>query len=737
MRRISNSYFDGDDFMKCIKRNLLKMLCAVLACFLAFSAEAQNLTDISFQNQSLRDILQVLGGIAGYTILPDETVEGRASFVSPSLSPRKALELFLEQERLYGSWDDDVLRVSRVSIKVDDGGHVSLDAENVKAQELMAVIARESPISVVYDALPPITLDIHAEALPIHEILALVMLRIPEYVLEEHDNYFYVRLSRTDQSVVTPGFLGTRAVNRENDLYTINVEHGSFRDVLDQLFRIADTEYSYLSQSDRVLNRVQFKSRTFEEILKLLTEQAYTDFVKVGNLYYIYDIRQSDILAKYKSSIYRQLEFLDVKKVQQLIPPEIAPSGVMKIDAESNALILYGTLASLEPLQNFLDLIDQSQDGRKWERYNLDYLDPSGLQALLPAELSMINITAIPQTSSIIVSITDTQKEMFDAFLKVADKLVEGTAIALRYIKSEDLLAHIPPSFDKNDIAKTQDPSLIFFNGTKEKLAAFKRILETMDRPVPQIRYDLLVLSYQDSQGFNWEAGASYDPRANVDSTSFSGTISPLLSLGFDIASTFGYQFALKLSASLEESQTKVVADTTLNGLSGEKISFRNTNTYRYRDYRIDPATGDQVSEGSREITSGLFIDVEGWVSGDNMITMDIATTISKQQGASSSSSDVLPPTTERVVDTHVRTPAGTPVIISGLTQQDTVITEEKVPVLGDIPLLGLLFKKKKESQEDTELVIYIVPHIEYDRNDAVDQGGLFERIYVKYIQEP
>jgi len=157
--------------MKCIKRNSL--LCAVLACFLAFSAEAQNLTDISFQNQPLQDILQVLGDIAGYTVLPDETVEGRTSFISPSLSPRRALELFLEQERLYGSWDDDVLRISRVSMKVDDKGYVSLDAENVKAQELMAVIARKSPISVVFDALPPITLDLHAEALPIHEILAL------------------------------------------------------------------------------------------------------------------------------------------------------------------------------------------------------------------------------------------------------------------------------------------------------------------------------------------------------------------------------------------------------------------------------------------------------------------------------------------------------------------------------------------------------------------------------------
>ena len=37
-------------------------------------------------------------------------------------------------------------------------------------------------------------------------------------------------------------------------------------------------------------------------------------------------------------------------------------------------------------------------------------------------------------------------------------------------------------------------------------------------------------------------------------------------------------------------------------------------------------------------------------------------------------------------------------------------------------------------SVDDTELVVYIVPHIEFDRDDATDEGGLFERTYEKFL---
>jgi general secretion pathway protein D len=175
-----------------------------------------------------------------------------------------------------------------------------------------------------------------------------------------------------------------------------------------------------------------------------------------------------------------------------------------------------------------------------------------------------------------------------------------------------------------------------------------------------------------------------------------------------------------------------VLADTTLNGLSGEEIKFQNTTTNRYRDFEIDPDTGKQKSTGvTREITSGLIISMNGWTSGDGMITMKVSATVSRT-GAATNNGQNPPTTFEKVVQTNVRAPSGSPVVIGGLIQSHTDVTVSKVPVLGDIPLLGLLFRTKTETVSDTEFVIYIVPRLEDPerraRSDAERIASLYER---------
>jgi general secretion pathway protein D len=65
-----------------------------------------------------------------------------------------------------------------------------------------------------------------------------------------------------------------------------------------------------------------------------------------------------------------------------------------------------------------------------------------------------------------------------------------------------------------------------------------------------------------------------------------------------------------------------------------------------------------------------------------------------------------------RSADTVVVTPNGQTVIIGGLMEDSKADTETKIPLLGDIPLLGNLFKRKIKSTAKTELLIFLTPHI-------------------------
>jgi len=209
-----------------------------------------------------------------------------------------------------------------------------------------------------------------------------------------------------------------------------------------------------------------------------------------------------------------------------------------------------------------------------------------------------------------------------------------------------------------------------------------------------------------------------------------------LLNLSFDIVSTFGYQFSEKLNMSLSDQKARIFADTTLNGISGQQVKFQNTHTSRHEiKQETDTDIGvESTSNVLVEITFGLILNIKGWVSGNGMITMDVSATVSDQSTGGSSDTG-LPPTSEKIVNTQVRTEAGKPIVISGLISQKADDSVSKTPILGDIPLAGLLFQKATKTVSNTEMVIYIVPHVIYDFDTQTGISNSLEKAYSKYVK--
>ena len=162
-------------------------------------------------------------------------------------------------------------------------------------------------------------------------------------------------------------------------------------------------------------------------------------------------------------------------------------------------------------------------------------------------------------------------------------------------------------------------------------------------------------------------------------------------------------------------------------------MDFQNTNTCRYREIEVDPDGGEATATGVvRELTSGLILRVSGWVSGDGMVTMEVSATVSNEEG--SGAEGAPPRTSERVISTTARTPVGEPLVIGGLRQTSTTTERNKIPLLGDIPLIGGIFQSSRESEETTEFVIYIVPHVHDGLEGAQNLDDKIEQLYRRHI---
>ncbi|MGI5065838.1 type II secretion system protein GspD [Treponema putidum] len=369
----------------------------------------------------------------------------------------------------------------------------------------------------------------------------------------------------------------------------------------------------------------------------------------------------------------------------------------------------------------------------KSEKYELKYIEVKKFIDALPEELKKQKINILTDINGFIIRCTQEDQKIVEEYIKILDIEKEEKAILLKYISSEELLKHLPPAVNKESIVVTGNPNLIFFRGSDIKREKFLKEMELIDRPKAQIRYQLLVVQYEKSENINWAKSLEVKKTNGKPMSEFSGIMSNIFNINFDIVSKFGYQFIAKLNFELAENKARVLADTTLNGITGEEVKFQNTNTFRYIDKTLD-SNGKPLYGSVREITSGLLLNIKGNVSGDGMITMEVNAQVSKQ-GSGGVTSGVLPPTSEKIVRTKVRTPSGKPIIIGGLLQVEQNSSEKKIPGLGDIPIAGLAFKDINGSETVTEMVIYIVPYIHREKEKKMGKKERLIRLYKKYIE--
>jgi Flp pilus assembly secretin CpaC len=169
---------------------------------------------------------------------------------------------------------------------------------------------------------------------------------------------------------------------------------------------------------------------------------------------------------------------------------------------------------------------------------------------------------------------------------------------------------------------------------------------------------------------------------------------------------------------------------TTSNGV---------TNITQEVRYQIDPKDKTDPPQDRREI--GTQLAVTPTILPDGTIRLLINGTVGTQTGSvvvpvSSTLSNTYPIVNESHIANLARLPAGYSLILGGFINESTTETRSKVPVLGNIPLVGYAFRSKNYIKERTNLVFIITPTA-YDANSPQQAVGINEKIRQDYSTRP
>jgi general secretion pathway protein D len=124
---------------------------------------------------------------------------------------------------------------------------------------------------------------------------------------------------------------------------------------------------------------------------------------------------------------------------------------------------------------------------------------------------------------------------------------------------------------------------------------------------------------------------------------------------------------------------------------------------------------GNQIN-GVEYTPVGIILRVTPFITSDNMVEMIVSPEISNlsDQTVPIAAGVNAPVINTRSADTVVVTPDRQTVVIGGLMSKLQTQADSKIPLLGDIPLLGSLFKRRTKGDTQTELLIFLTPHIVY-----------------------
>lgn len=125
----------------------------------------------------------------------------------------------------------------------------------------------------------------------------------------------------------------------------------------------------------------------------------------------------------------------------------------------------------------------------------------------------------------------------------------------------------------------------------------------------------------------------------------------------------------------------------------------------------VSTTTGVGIVRTFQYRTTGITLKVKPTINTEGLLTLNITQEVSQAQTNTISAIE-SPVILLRKINTSITAPSGHTIVLGGLIEENKSSSEVKVPIIGDIPLLGHLFKNKTEGVTKTELIIMLTPKI-------------------------
>jgi general secretion pathway protein D len=466
------------------------------------------------------------------------------------------------------------------------------------------------------------------------------------------------------------------------------------------------------------------------------------------------------------------VENANVDYVSSKIRHLISKSAKLVTDKDSNSIVLTDFVANIKTVKNVIRII--SQDTKKHiEVVKLTNIKASEIQADLKNVVKTIYNEKVEKEKVAVLVNKDNNSIMFVGkkenvayivqYLKEIDK--SGSLVAksvdviyLKNAESKNVIKTITGIIankkykDPNDkpyASNDEESNSIILMGKKEELEYFVDLINKLDvdRQQVYVKARIIEVSELKTRDVGMKYGLNGFNSAGAGLTTFTSSLNgagSVAAMDLSSVSEYGYNIAtmkkgLSLGASInllnQNGAADIVSEPSLLCINNKQSSIYVGET---RSIKTGTTTtsGGNIQDTYKREDIGLTLKVKPRISNGGKVLLEINT---KLEDVGQTTTNEQPNTSKKDIETTAIVNNGESIILGGYIKAKKENTEDKVPLLGDIPILGNLFKNNREVEDKINLVIVITPYIVPKSKDLTyvrDQLAQLKLLEDKYAKD-
>ena len=470
---------------------------------------------------------------------------------------------------------------------------------------------------------------------------------------------------------------------------------------------------------------------------------------------------------------------IDVKNVSsaQLVPilrPLVPQHGHMAAYAATNVLIISDSAANVDRLLSIIERIDVAS-ASDLEIMPLKHASATEVVRILESLRQQDKrsapkgqasgkpvLVADERTNSILISGGKSERLGIRAIISHLDTPLQTTGnthvVYLRYAKAKDLvpvLSGLGDTYDKQKkaggskaaalanrspitIQAHEATNALVITSPPDLFRSLKGVIAKLDVRRAQVLVEAVIAEVTEDRsaelGVTWFVDGSPDGKGPIAGTAFNsfnapavgagisnGTVAlptpPISFLGLGRFNSGSTDFTALINAIQGDSRTNVLSKPNIMTLDNEEAEIIVGQEVPFR-------TGSYASTGSTSTPTnpfttitrknvGITLKVKPQINEGNAVKLDIEQKVDSVAPSNENAADLI--TNTRSIKTSVLVDDGGTIVLGGLIQDDVQESVQKVPLLGDIPFLGALFRNKSTAKIKKNLLVFIRPSIVRD----------------------